>query len=262
MKALRICTDKDSGISKAENLLFSFFRIDESHPIDMQNYSPPLIGVEGCRFQRTIGEQVQESGVPEYRHMVCLVSGQIELSLGGGNTLLLQPGDLYLADGLTGKGHRTRRSGDCRTIQIIVSDSWIPPTGSLPPLSNYKHGGKGINLKRMYTGDDRKSYFRNFDTLFADTSGNLSPVKPLVWFYFANIADGYFMDWHPEGVNNFCFIMQGALELKVSGGNQAIEIFGPGDVCLAEDRVGEGHTDHFHGELCMAMLVFANKDLW
>jgi hypothetical protein len=55
--------------------------------------------------------------------------------------------------------------------------------------------------------------------------------------------------------------MTGKLELEVSGDGD-IEVFGPGDVCLAEDRTGEGHIDRMHGETRLALIVFEDDHLW
>jgi hypothetical protein len=116
------------------------------------------------------------------------------------------------------------------------------------------------NFKRMFKGEDDKSYFRDFEGLFGP-QGEWSAITPLIGFRFIGMAADTFIDWHPEIVNNFVIVMSGGLELEVGGGAGAVEIFRPGDVCLAEDRTGEGHIDRVHGDVQVAVLIVADDHL-
>jgi len=49
------------------------------------------------------------------------------------------------------------------------------------------------------------------------------------------------MDWHPCVTNQLAIALAGEMEMEVGGGGGAIEVFHAGDICLAEDRTGEGH---------------------
>jgi hypothetical protein len=71
-----------------------------------------------------------------------------------------------------------------------------------------------------------------------------------------------FIDWHPEVVNNLAIFLSGELELESGGGGGAIEVFHAGDVCLAQDRTGEGHIDRTRGVTHVALIVVETENLW
>lgn len=115
--------------------------------------------------------------------------------------------------------------------------------------------------RRMYKAADEKLYFRSFENLFEGEPGQWTAARAVFGFRFVHFPPDSFIDWHPEVVNNFVVVMAGKLELEVSG-DGAIEVFGPGDVCLAEDRTGEGHIDRMHGDTRLALIVFEDEHLW
>ena len=43
---------------------------------------------------------------------------------------------------------------------------------------------------------------------------------------------------------------------------QAVETFLAGDVCLAEDRTGEGHSGRFRGVVHVVIMVIETEHLW
>ena len=100
-------------------------------------------------------------------------------------------------------------------------------------------------LVRVYTGDDGCSHFEELNvrmgefrlgTLFSYKSG-LMPVKGVV--FRENPLDGS-DDFHNPPQRQFVITLSGAVELKVSDGST--RVFGPGDVLLAEDTHGAGHS--------------------
>ena len=78
---------------------------------------------------------------------------------------------------------------------------------------------------RLYTGDDGQSYFEDFDQGEGSKHflTNLS-VKALVFKNDMNRDDLH--GWHPAPRRQWC----------------TKRTFGPGDVFLAEDETGHGHT--------------------
>jgi hypothetical protein len=100
-------------------------------------------------------------------------------------------------------------------------------------------------LVRVYTGEDGCSHFEDIDlrmgefrlgTLFSYKSGML-PVKGVV--FRENPLDGS-DDFHNPPQRQLVITLTGAVELKVSDGTT--RVFGPGDVLLAEDTRGAGHS--------------------
>lgn len=198
----------------------------------------------------------------EGRHLVFVVSGEVELGVSDGGTDLLRPGDVFFEDDRVGHGHRVRWSDDCRVLRLGVADSW-QPSGVTPDASEVGpvRGSASPLLRRIYKGADEKSYFARFDNLFPDDSGTWSTARPVTGFRFVHFPPDYFIDWHPEVVNNFVVVMTGRLELE-TGGDCRVEVFEPGDVCLAEDRTGVGHVDRIHGHTRVALIVLEDEHLW
>ena len=91
---------------------------------------------------------------------------------------------------------------------------------------------------RMYTGDDGKSHFEELD----QTQGSkffLSTIaaKALV---FKNDENRDILGWHNAPRRQWCITLSGACEIGIGDGTK--KTFGPGDVFLAEDVTGQGHT--------------------
>jgi hypothetical protein len=190
-----------------------------------------------------------------------VVSGAIEIEASHHSKVAMLPGDIFLSDAGILEQFVTAK-GDCRLVQLLVEPDW--PRDRTKPVSpgpDYARGSREVNCKRMVKGADDKSYFHDFGSLFA-VSGKWSDVTPIIGFRFIGMAEDTFIDWHPEIVNNLVIVMSGALELEVGGGEGAVEIFRQGDVCLAQDRTGEGHIDRMHGYVQVAVLILADEDLW
>lgn len=91
---------------------------------------------------------------------------------------------------------------------------------------------------RMYTGDDGKSHFEEL----AQTEGSkffLSTIvaKALV---FKNDDNRDILGWHNAPRRQWCITLSGTCEIGIGDGTK--KTFGPGDVFLAEDVTGQGHT--------------------
>ena len=92
---------------------------------------------------------------------------------------------------------------------------------------------------RMYTGDDGKSHFEELD----QTEGGkffLSTIvaKALVFKNDQNRDDLH--GWHNAPRRQWCITLSGTVDIGIGDGT--VKTFGPGDVFLAEDVTGQGHT--------------------
>jgi hypothetical protein len=91
---------------------------------------------------------------------------------------------------------------------------------------------------RLYTGDDGKSHFENLDdhgdVVFFDT---VQPVKGLV---FRKAERSHILDWHRAVRRQWVITLSGSVDIGIGDGS--VVSFGPGDVFLAEDTTGQGHT--------------------
>ena len=92
---------------------------------------------------------------------------------------------------------------------------------------------------RMYTGDDGKSHFEELDQIqggkfFLSTIA----AKALVFKNDQNRDDLH--GWHNAPRRQWCITLSGTVDIGI--GHGTVKTFGPGDVFLAEDVTGQGHT--------------------
>ena len=184
-----------------------------------------------------------------------VISGTLTL---GGETLV--PGDV-LRSGAADMAAAT--AGDCRLIRLGLAAGWPGPEAIVQDAGTPTPRPSGEpNLRRMDTRADGKSWSASFANLFPAATNEWSPVTPVRGFRFLRFADGTFIDWHPEVVNNLAIFLSGDMEIEIGGGGPIIDHFLAGDVLLAADRTGEGHIDRMHGTIHLALIVLEDEHLW
>jgi hypothetical protein len=99
--------------------------------------------------------------------------------------------------------------------------------------------GGSMQFCRLYTGADGKSHFEDLDQnqgseLFLTSL----PSKALVFKNDVNREDLH--GWHTAPRRQWCITLSGSVEIGLGDGTK--RIFCAGDVFLAEDLTGEGHT--------------------
>lgn len=190
-----------------------------------------------------------------------VISGQVAVDTADRGVIALAPGDMFLADATGLDGGAVRMAGECRLVQAVVGPDW--PGERARPVLPLPAPAASVpaNYRRMYKGDDDRSYFRGFPELFGPP-GAWSAVTPVAGLRFIGMAEDTFIDWHPEVTNNLVIGLAGALELEVGGGAGEVQVFRAGDICLAEDRTGQGHIDRVRETVQVAVLVIASEDLW
>jgi hypothetical protein len=92
---------------------------------------------------------------------------------------------------------------------------------------------------RLYTGDDGKSHFEELDQR-EGSQFFLTPltVKALVFKNDVNREDLH--GWHTAPRRQWCITLSGSVDIGIGDGT--VKTFGPGDIFLAEDVTGQGHT--------------------
>lgn len=91
---------------------------------------------------------------------------------------------------------------------------------------------------RMYTGDDGKSHFEDLDQSRASEFFlKAISAKALT---FKNDDNRDILGWHNAPRRQWCITLSGSCEIGI--GDSTKKTFGPGDVFLAEDVTGQGHT--------------------
>jgi len=69
---------------------------------------------------------------------------------------------------------------------------------------------------------------------------DMPDIMPVVEMVFRRHDTGNFIDWHPAPRKQFIITLEGEVEIGLGDGS--VYRLGPGDVMLAEDLDGQGHT--------------------
>jgi quercetin dioxygenase-like cupin family protein len=103
-----------------------------------------------------------------------------------------------------------------------------------------------MQVVRIYTGNDGESHFEELDLPFEvvanaeRTAGqNAGSVS------FSRTQPGNFSDWHTAPRRQYVITLEGQTEIGLGDGTK--RIFNPGDVLLADDLTGHGHTTAVYG---------------
>jgi hypothetical protein len=93
-------------------------------------------------------------------------------------------------------------------------------------------------IVRLYTGSDGKSHFEDLNI----PAGEMEtvPLKSGADLTFRRAPDGRFSDWHNAPRRQYVFILSGQMEIGVGDGT--VRRLMAGDILLAEDLTGQGHT--------------------
>ena len=191
-----------------------------------------------------------------------VISGEVTLIAGPSQTCQLSPGDLLLTDDRTSPRVTLDVRNQCQLLQIGVAAEWpgseaqIQEPGTINPRQE-----PTPNIKRVYTGADDRAYITEFPELFPSVRNQWSAPKRITGFRMLSWEDGW-MDFHPCVINQIGIICAGELEVEVGGVRGAKEVFRAGDICLTEDRTGEGHLNRIRGVTFVTNLVIETEDLW
>ena len=95
-----------------------------------------------------------------------------------------------------------------------------------------------MKLYRLYTGPDQQSHLEKLE----DTATRqwLDTVHPVTGLLFRTEARPHILKWHNAPRRQWVVTLAGSVEIGLGDGSWMT--FGPGDVFLAEDLTGQGHT--------------------
>lgn len=97
---------------------------------------------------------------------------------------------------------------------------------------------------RLYSGNDGESHIEELDLASQPDLTSLHGAKGVV---FRSVEAGYFSDWHTAPRRQYIITLSGAAEIGLGDGT--IHRLGPGDVNMAEDLTGHGHTTRVVGDV-------------
>jgi quercetin dioxygenase-like cupin family protein len=133
---------------------------------------------------------------------------------------------------------RDSRSEDRRSI----SASRDRPEGQRGQCSKHDRSKRMIRCVRLWTGDDRNSYFEEgVIELKSGPRGDwLSDKLTVATISFQETASGGAFAWHTAPVRQLVITLSGTLDFQTRGGEHFL--LHPGNILLAEDTVGSGHS--------------------
>ena len=99
-----------------------------------------------------------------------------------------------------------------------------------------------IRCVRIWTGDDANSYFEEgaIDLPDGERGDILSGTTDVVSISFRETQAGGTYAWHPAPTKQFVITLRGTLDFQTKGG--AHVTIRPGDILIAEDTAGSGHS--------------------
>jgi hypothetical protein len=95
-----------------------------------------------------------------------------------------------------------------------------------------------MKFYRLYTGDDGQSHFEPLDT--GDQSNLFNTLHSVAHLVLRREVRPHLLDWHPAPRRQWVITLSGSVDIGLGDGTTMT--FGPGDVFLAEDVTGQGHT--------------------
>ena len=99
-------------------------------------------------------------------------------------------------------------------------------------------------FKRLYSGSDGQSHLEDLEPPFGQIDGPV--LQSVTGITFRRSDPGYFIDFHPAPRRQYVITLEGEAEIGLGDGT--IHRFGPGDVMLADDLTGKGHTTRVVGD--------------
>ena len=91
---------------------------------------------------------------------------------------------------------------------------------------------------RLFTGVDGQSHFEELDQSVA--SQQFFAVHEVKGLVFKNDHPKHILGWHNAPRRQWVITLSGSVQIGIGDGT--IKTFGAGDVFLAEDVTGQGHT--------------------
>jgi hypothetical protein len=99
-----------------------------------------------------------------------------------------------------------------------------------------------IRCIRLWTGDDNNSYFEEgvIDLPKGERGDILSGTVSAISISFRETRAGGSFEWHDAPARQFVITLSGTLDFQTRTGEHFI--LHPGDILLAEDAAGSGHS--------------------
>jgi len=124
-------------------------------------------------------------------------------------------------------------------VAFLCSASWIAAGGqnSEPVPSSQK---RPVMATRLYTGPDGQSHIDKSPIVLQDSPLAESTPLKMDDAYVVRAAPGMFEPWHSADKKRYVVVISGEAEVTTTSGEKARIV--PGQIYIAEDLTGKGHT--------------------
>ncbi len=103
-----------------------------------------------------------------------------------------------------------------------------------------------MQVVRVYNGRDGESHFEELELPYEKiTNAERTAMQSATGIQFRRTSPGNFSDWHTAPRRQYVITLEGQVEIGLGDGTK--RIFKAGDVLLADDRAGRGHTTRVVG---------------
>ena len=98
-----------------------------------------------------------------------------------------------------------------------------------------------MQIIRVYSGSDGESHFEELELPYENiANAEVTAMRTASGIQFRRTPTGTFIDWHPAPRRQYVITLEGQAEIGIGDGTK--RIFNAGDVLLADDLTGRGHT--------------------
>ena len=103
-----------------------------------------------------------------------------------------------------------------------------------------------MQVVRLFTGPDGESHFEDLDLGYEKIAeAERTAMQSATGIQFRRQPPGTFSDFHIAPRSQYVITLEGQAEIGLGDGTK--RIFNPGDVMLADDTTGRGHTTGVYG---------------
>lgn len=125
---------------------------------------------------------------------------------------------------------------------FLFSGAWIA-AGSQAGDPGSTSENHTITATRLYAGSDGQSHLGRIQIALKTTQNALaeqSVTQKMSDAYVVRLAPGLFDSWHNADQKRYIVVISGEAEVTTTGGEKAKIV--PGQIYMAEDLTGKGHT--------------------
>jgi quercetin dioxygenase-like cupin family protein len=185
------------------------------------------------------------------RQLVISLSGTLKFETPDG-AFMLHPGDVLFTEDTRGAGHNwTMMDGEPwrRLYTILEPDTSVPFRPAVQveercttQCSKAIRRKSMIRCVRLWTGEDDNSHFEEgvIELEQGQRGDSLSNKIDVLTASFQETASGGTFSWHTAPIRQLVITLSGTLDFQTRDGHHFV--LQPGDVLLAEDTAGSGHS--------------------